>query len=198
MNYEYVEQLVNEAKDGKLKSKENLVIEFTPLINSISRKTFIHGYEIADIKNECFKTLFICIFKYQLETHRFVAYATNAIKNNINYLIKTIVNRSELDGFKTLSLSDNLENSLTSYTSSPEEEICNLCEYDELSAAIKNNLTEEETHLISFLFFKDNTLINYAYYKNISYVTALKRKKKVLEKLKKYVTGGNDLWQLTT
>lgn len=198
MNYEYIEKLVNEAKAGSLQAKENLTIEFTPLINSISKKTYIHGYDISDIRNECFKTLFICIDKYKLDTHRFVAYATNSIKNNINCLITKIINRSNMDGLNTLSLCDNLEYYISSYAPSPEEELCNSSINDELAFALNNKLSEEEKDLISFLFFKHNTLTNYSYYKNISYVTAHKRKKKVLEKLKKYIDGGNDLCQLTT
>ena len=52
-----------------------------------------------------------------------------------------------------------------------------------IMSAIKNNLSDSERHLVLFVFFKNNTLTNYAYYENISYVTASKRKKKALEKL---------------
>lgn len=58
MNYDYIEHLATKAKDGDLKAKENLIKEFTPLINSLSMRTFIHGYEKCDIKNECFLMLF--------------------------------------------------------------------------------------------------------------------------------------------
>ena len=36
------------------------------------------------------KSLFKCVSMYNLEKHRFVAYATNAIKNNMGDLIKRI------------------------------------------------------------------------------------------------------------
>lgn len=193
MDYECIEKLVNAAKAGDTKAKENLVMEFTPLINSISRRTFIHGYETCDIKSECFTTLFICISRYNTDSHRFVAYATNSIKNNINYLIRESIKRNKLDGFVTLSLDDKLIDFLPSAAYSIDEKLCCLDDYNDLSSAIKNNLTEEEKQLVSFLFFKENTLTNYAASNSISYVAASKRKKKVLNKLKKYINGGNEI-----
>lgn len=195
MDYDYIEKLVNAAKASDPKAKESLVMEFTPLINSIAKRTFVHGYEACDIRNECFSTLFICISKYKLDSHRFVAYATNSIKNNINYLIRESIKRNELDGFMTLSLDNKFIEFQPSASYNIDEELCSLDNYDDLSFALKNKLTEEEKHLISFLFFKENTLTNYASSKKISYVAASKRKKKALNKLKKYINGGNELWK---
>lgn len=191
MNYEYIEKLVIEAKNGDNAAKESLVFEFTPFINSLSRKTFIHGYEKSDIKNECFQTLFICISKYKVNSNSFVSYAINSMKNNVNDLIRKIVSRNELDGLYSLSLDDNLENSLSSETDQPDEKLCNECDYNSMLFAINNKLNDVEKDLIDFLFFKGNTLTNYAYYNNISRVTALKRKKKALNKLLEVINYGN-------
>lgn len=191
MNYEYIEKLVIEAKNGDKTAKESLVFEFTPFINSLSRKTFIHGYEKSDIKNECFQTLFICISKYKINSNSFVSYAINSMKNNVNDLIRRIVSRNELDGLYSLSLDDNLENSLSSETDQPDEKLCNECDYNAMLFAINNKLNDVEKDLIDFIFFKGNTLTNYAYYNNISRVTALKRKKKALNKLLEVINYGN-------
>lgn len=191
MNYEYIEKLVIEAKNGDNAAKESLVFEFTPFINSLSRKTFIHGYEKSDIKNECFQTLFICISKYKINSNSFVSYAINSMKNNVNDLIRRIVSRNELDGLYSLSLDDNLENSLSSETDQPDEKLCNECDYNAMLFAINNKLNDVEKDLIDFIFFKGNTLTNYAYYNNISRVTALKRKKKALNKLLEVINYGN-------
>lgn len=196
MDYEYIENLVSASKSGSEKAKEALALEFTPLINSICRRTFIYGYESSDIRNECFTTLFYCLHKYRTEAHRFIAYATNAIKNNINDLIKKTVKQNGLNKFITLSLYDEALDFLFSNENNLEENLCLLNDYDELSFVINNKLNTEERHLIIFLFFKGNTLTNYANYENISYVAASKRKKKVLNKLKINFDGGNDLWQL--
>ena len=197
MNYEFIEKLVSDAKIGDLNAKETLIIEFTPFINSISRRFFIHGYERCDIKNECFLTLCNCIYKYKLDTHRFVAYATNSIKNNLNILVTRIVKRNNFDGL--FSLSGDIDNTVSLNHLIEHENKSLEYEHDQLFSAIKNNLSDSERHLVLFVFFKKNTLTNYAYYENISYVTASKRKKKVLEKLKTLILfqGGNELWELT-
>jgi RNA polymerase sigma factor (sigma-70 family) len=191
VDYDYIEKLARSAKDNDAQAKEALIGEFTPFINSISRKIFIHGYEYCDLKNECFLTLLNCISKYDLSTHRFVAYATNAIKNNLNVLVIKSINQKDVDGL--FSLNDDVESAISLDGHIKEEPIH--LEYKLLSA-IKNHLNASERHLIIFIYFMKNTLTNYAYYENISYVTASKRKKRVLEKLKKYITGGNELWEL--
>jgi len=186
MNYEYIENLVLKAKNGDTLSKEKLAQEFRPLIINISKKTFLHGYDNHDIQNECYRTLFRCVFLYNVQNHRFVAYATNGIKNNINDLIKRVKTRSSAEGHEALCLSDNLEHSLPSTEDSLEDTLCAKCDYDELRFAI-NNLNEEEKELIKFVFFKNNTVKTYANKKNMCYSTASQRKKVALTKLSKYI-----------
>lgn len=68
------------------------------MILNISKRTFVHGYDLSDIEHEYYATLLKCIKIYDLDKKRFVAYATMAIKNNINYLIKKTCNRSSCEG----------------------------------------------------------------------------------------------------
>ena len=110
MNYKYVENLVRLSKNGDMKSKERLLEEFKPFIINISKRTFIHGYEFEDIMNECYKILLKCISLYKLENHRFVAYATNGIKNNINDLIRNSIKNNKISAYSA----DILVNSSTS------------------------------------------------------------------------------------
>lgn len=187
MDLNYIEELVTKCKNGDILSKEKLVQEFRPLIINISRKTFIDGYEIQDIQNECYKSLFKSVCLYNLERHRFVAYATNAIKNNINDLIKRIKTKSLTDGNDALSLHDDFENNLPSNDASLEDLLCEQCDYSDLKLAL-NNLNEDEKDLIDFIFFKNNTVRTYAYSKNMCYSTANLRKKVTLKKLHNYIS----------
>ena len=171
MNFEYIECLVTKCKNDDKLSKEKLAEEFRPLIFNISKRTFIDRYEIHDIQNQCYETLFKCVSLYNLEKHRFVAYATNAIKNNINDLIKRIQTRSYTDGNAALSLHDDVEKDLPSQDISLEDLFCDQCDYDDLRLAI-NNLTEEEKELIDFIFYKNNTVQNYACINNMCYSNA--------------------------
>ncbi len=98
MNYDYIEVLVKESKDGNEESKKKLMEQFKPYILNICKRTFIHGYDFQDIENECYRILFRCVEIYDLDKHRFVAYATNGIKNSINYLIKHNVKYNDING----------------------------------------------------------------------------------------------------
>jgi RNA polymerase sigma factor (sigma-70 family) len=186
MNFEYIEYLVTKCKNNDMLSKEKLAEEFWPLIYNISKKTFIDGYEIHDLHNECYKTLFKCVSFYNLEKHRFVAYATNAIKNNINDLIKRIKTRSATEGNDALSLHEDVERDFVSVDISLEDLFCNECDYKELRSAL-NNLSQEEKELIDFIFFKNNTVQTYAYFRNLCYSTANLKKKVTLKKILNHI-----------
>ncbi|NFG28248.1 sigma-70 family RNA polymerase sigma factor [Clostridium botulinum] len=192
MDLKYVEMLAKEAKNGDNLSKENLIEEFRPFIRNLSRKTFIHGYDKDDIENECYKNLFKCLNSYDLEKHRFVAYATNGIKNNLNDLIRKTKNRDNSEGSCALTLSDNLEDALPSNEPNLEDMLCNECDLDLLKYAIKK-LTKEEQELIDFIFFKNNTIRLYSNLKNMCYSTAAKRKMDILKKINKIFSGFNEV-----
>jgi len=182
MDFNYIEELVKKCKADDKLSKEKLAEEFRPLIFNISKRTFIDGYEMHDIQNECYRSLFKCVSLYNLDKHRFVAYATNAIKNNMNDLIKRIRTRSSTEGNEALSLHDDIEKDLPSHDISLEDLFCDRCDYEELRLAI-NNLNTEEKELIDFIFFKNNTVQSYAYFKNLCYSTACLKKKVTLKKI---------------
>ncbi|GEP65955.1 hypothetical protein CBE01nite_37230 [Clostridium beijerinckii] len=187
MDFNYIEDLVTKCKNNDELAKEQLVNEFKPLILNISKKTFIDGYDIYDIQHECYKYLFKCVSMYNLDKHRFVAYATNAIKNNINDLIRKIKNRSSTEGNAALRLYDDFEKDIPSQEVPLEDLLCDRCDYDELRSAL-NNLTKDEMELIDFLFFKNNTVKNYAYLKDMCYSTAILRKKVTLKKISNYIS----------
>ncbi len=184
MNFKEIENLVSAAKSHNEFSKVKLAEEFTPFIINLSNRTFISGYDTKDIQNECFRILFKCVSIYKLEKHRFVAYATNGIKNSINDLIRKSKNRSSSEGFEALTLSDNLEHILPSTDCGLEEMMCAKADYELLRQAF-NDLNEEEKELIIFVYFKNNSLQTYAYWKNMCYSTANRKKRAILNKMKK-------------
>ncbi|NFH89565.1 sigma-70 family RNA polymerase sigma factor [Clostridium botulinum] len=191
MNFKYVEMLAKKSKDGDNLSKEKLIEEFRPFIKNLSIKTFIHGYDRNDIENECYKNLFKCLKSYNLEKHRFVAYATNGIKNNLNDLIRKTKNRDNAEGSSALTLTNNLEYILPSNNENLEEILCNKCDLEILKTAIKN-LTEEEQELIDFIFFKNNTIRLYSDLKDMCYSTAVNRKTITLKKIGRIIGGFNN------
>ena len=188
MDFNEIEALVANAKAENKLSKEKLAEEFKPFIINISNKTFINGYDKQDIQNECFRILFKCVSIYNLEKHRFVAYATNGIKNSINDLITKSMNRSSSEGSEALILSDNLEHTIPSTADTLDDLLCNKADSELLIQAF-DNLTKEEKELIIFVYFKNNPLKTYAYWKNMCYSTATRKKKTILNKMKQHLTA---------
>ncbi|AGF56165.1 RNA polymerase sigma factor (sigma-70 family) [Clostridium saccharoperbutylacetonicum] len=187
MDFDYVEALVIKCKNNDELSKEKLASEFRPLILNISKRTFIDGYDFYDIQNECYHSLFKCVSVYNLEKHRFVAYATNAIKNNVNDLIRKIKSKSFINGYETLSFCDDFEKELPSEDISLEDLLCEKCDYEDLKLALKN-LTKDEMELVDFVFFKNNTLQKYASQKSMCYSTAILKKKLTLKKIFNFIS----------
>ncbi|MDR3593419.1 sigma-70 family RNA polymerase sigma factor [Clostridium sp.] len=182
MDYGHIEDLVSSSRIGDEKSKELLVNEFKPFIISLSKKTFINGYDKYDIQSECYKILFYCLERYDSKTHKFVAYAINAIKNQLSSLIKKSINRSNSEGNEALSLYENLENTLFSNEPNLEDSFCQKCDKENLNK-ILSNLSDDEKELINYIFFKNNTVRTYAFSKNMCYSTAILRKNNVLKKI---------------
>lgn len=187
MNFEYIEELVTKCKNDDKLSKEKLAAEFRPFILNLSRRTFIDRYDIQDIQNQCYETLFKCVHLYNLERHRFVGYAISSIKNNLSDLIKRIKIRNSTDGNDALSLHDDVENELISQEISLENLFSEECDYEELRFAI-SKLSEEEKAFIDFIFYKNNTIRTYSYIKNMCYSTACQRRDAILKKLFKSIT----------
>jgi len=50
-----------------------------------------------------------------------------------------------------------------------------------------NNLNKKEKELIDFIFYKNNIVQNYAYFKNMLYSTANLKKKVILNKIFDYI-----------
>jgi RNA polymerase sigma factor (sigma-70 family) len=183
MDYDKIENLVYLAKTGDTKAKETLTEEFTPLILKLSKNSFINSYESADIKNECFKTLFKCVCLYNSDKHRFVAYATNAIKNSINYLIRVSVRRSKTEGRDAFILDGKMENILY-YDDEADTLILSELYGSKLKAALES-LELQERDLLTFVYFKKYSLKRYSELKGIPYSTLLSRKNRILRKLRK-------------
>ncbi|ALB46556.1 sigma-70 family RNA polymerase sigma factor [Clostridium beijerinckii] len=182
MDFDYVETLVTRCKNNDEDAKEKLAYEFRPLIYSISKRTFIDRYNFHYIIQECYHSLFKSVSKYNLEKHRFVAYATNAIKNNMNDLIKRTRTRRSTEGSDALSLHDDVENDFPELEISTETSLCEMCDYEDLKLALEN-LNKEEVELIDFVFYKNYTVKEYAYFKNMCYSTAIQKKKNILMKI---------------
>ena len=188
MDYNEIEDLVKLAKDNDKNAKEELMVKFTPLILNLSKKSYVNSYEFADIKNECYQTLFKCVDLYNPERHRFVAYATNSIKNSVNLLIRTSIRRNKSEGPEAFTLDGKLENTLFSEIEDPNNFFINKLYITNLKAAVQN-LNLEEQELVDFVFFRKYSLKKYSKFKGIQYHLVITMKNEILYKLKKYLNS---------
>lgn len=186
MNNNYIEELVIDAKKGNNKAILNLIEEFNPLIFGLIRKTYIAGYEVEDLKNECYIILIKCIKLYNPEKHRFTAYATNAIKNGFYYLIRSSKSKRFIQIGDSLTSSGNLSDYQLSSNSNTEDNYINKCQYDVLYQAILE-LSPDEKQFIYKIFFEDISLKDYARGNNLSYSSVIRKKYAILKKLKKLI-----------
>ncbi|QAA31326.1 sigma-70 family RNA polymerase sigma factor [Clostridium manihotivorum] len=183
MDYKHIENLVLLCKEDNEEAKETLVSEFNPFIINLCKKSFVSGYEFDDIRNECYKTLFNCIKLYEPEKHRFVAYATNAMKNSVNCLIRKSVRRQLTDGSKVVMLDTNLENIDCCDMNYVEDIICQNQVKSQISSII-NTLNEKEKELVLYIFFKGYSMKKYSDFKMIPYYKVVDMKTSILSKLK--------------
>ena len=186
MNYDYIENLVKQCKAGNESSKEKLIEEFRPFIINLSKRTFIPGYDYDDFKNECYRILFRCILLYKIESHRFVAYATNGIKNSINDLIRRNIQTNNIHGSGTAAYDNYVDETYKTDTPEITDILCRQYDNDCLKYAL-NKLTEDEIDLIHHLFYEHKTLKSYTNEKGMCYSYAVKKKRYILDKLFMYV-----------
>lgn len=191
MNFNNIEDLVRLAKNNNTTAKENLIMEFKPFILNLSKRTFIDGYDFHDIENECYHLLLKSITRYDIKRHRFVAYATSTIKNGISLLIRNSLRRAKTDSSDSLTFDGDIENLDILSSSVVEEDICKLCEYEDVRFVIKK-LTAEEFELLDFIILKNNSIKTYSKLKNLRYSTAVYRKNSLLNKLNLYINKLNN------
>ncbi|MDS0527680.1 sigma-70 family RNA polymerase sigma factor [Clostridium sp. SHJSY1] len=186
MDYNYIESLVISAKSGNKTSKEKLINEFKPFIINFSKKTYIDRYDFEDVQSECYIILLHALDKYNPESHRFVAYATNAIKNSMYALIKKSIKNNQVQGLNTLTFDGDLSSLDKNKSNCIEDNLLFNINTTELFNAI-DKLTSSEKELLAFNIFRGNTLKSYAELKNISRSTATKQKGLLYNKLQQII-----------
>ena len=190
MNFNYIESLVTKAKNGDVSAKEIIFEEFRPMILNLSKRTFVHGYDFSDIEHECYATLLKCIKIYDLDKKRFVAYATMAIKNNINYLIKKTCSRSSSEGSEALILNGTLEHVLPSNNELVDVQVTDTILVESLYKYI-NKLTPQYKDILNFTLINNGSLKEYSKNNNINYPTTVNIKNRALNQLRKQIL----LWE---
>ncbi|QAA32560.1 sigma-70 family RNA polymerase sigma factor [Clostridium manihotivorum] len=183
MDYNTIERLVLLCKEENAEAKEALVDEFTPYIINLAKRTYINCYDFEDIKNECYSTLFKCVKLYDMRKHRFVSYATIAIRNSVNLLIRNSLSKKPKEGIEYVDIDEKIDKLEIFDDLNIEDLICDKLLLLNVDKALKN-LSKEERDLVIYIYFKDYTFKQYADLKCISYYKVMGMKERVLGKLK--------------
>ena len=184
MDFNEIESLVKLAKANDRNAKEELMMKFTPMILNLSKRSFVNSYEFSDIKNECYHTLFKCVSLYNLDKHRFVAYATNSIKNSVNLLIRTSIRRNGSEGPEAFILDGKLENTICSGLEDFDSLMLNKVYRNRLNAALQI-LSSSEEELVKYVYFEKHSLKKYSHFTGVPYPIVINTKNEILYKLKK-------------
>lgn len=192
-SYEKIEELVIKAKAGDQVAFEELLKSFRNFINKQIRLIYVNGYEEEDLIQVGNIAIFKSVNSYDITKGNFTSYVTLAIKNNLNYLIRSSAKHrfnASLENFTEEELSKKSEALGEDLL---EEEYLLKEEKVELLAAIEE-LKEKQKHLIYFLYIHDlGTMKNYAKIYGEKYDAVAKRKavacKNIKEILKKRRRG---------
>lgn len=182
LNFDEIEEIVKRIKESDTIAKEELMKEFDIIISCLISKTFIPGYDLEDLRNECYVALFNAVENYNIDQHTFVGYSVQAIKNHVNALLVKIKRKENLlKKFQSILVD-------TSAASSPESVDENLI-YEssyETFIEILENLTDEEKDMLVTVILRHYPLKYFAVERNFSYSTAAKRRQALLKKIKKH------------
>ena len=128
-------------------------------------------------------TYWVILKKYDISKHRFVAYATNSIKNNLCVLLQRSLRRSNSEGSKKLSF-DEIIDSMLDFNSTPELQFIEKDTIKALNKAIKQ-LNKDELYLYKYLYIDKKSIKSFSDLQSLSYSKAYKMKNDLLYKLNK-------------
>lgn len=183
MNYVYIESLVREAKIGNKNAQEKLFEEFKPMILKLSQKTYIDGYDFYDINHECYIALLKAIKLYDVSKHRFVAYATNAIKNNIKYLIRKSNSKGRSEIKDIFIETEILEQITQEHVPNLEDKVCDHLLMENIEEYI-NDVDPKYREILHYTLIKNETIKDYSKRKQVNYSTSVHMKKRGISELR--------------
>lgn len=186
MNYEHIEMLIKDIKEGDNSAKVTLFKEFKPYILAYAKKVYIKNYEIDDIINECYIALLNSIESYDCNRHRFVSYGTSAIKNQIKLLLRNTTNKDILNNDLICNFNDELDMIDSNILTTEEAYL-----FKEKILEIKETLSSKSPEYYSLykdVIINKNSLTTYSCINNIPYSKAYKMKKEVLNIINSSIT----------
>ena len=185
MNHYEIETCVIGAKNGNEEDLLKVLKQYKPFIFKTARKYNIKNHDIYDLEQIGYMAVINALAKYRTGSCTFSTYSYECIKNAFRYTARqNSKHKSELslnsavDPFgmnaEYIDCIDSLENL--------EETILNSEEASEMKKAV-SKLPAQEMELIMMVYYRGDTLKDYAEKKGMTYYQASKKKDLVISKL---------------
>lgn len=186
MDYKEVEEWVIRAKEGCQEYVQKLLNHYKGYIYKTASEFYLKNYEVEDFVQVGYIAVIKAISKYVPGTNTFCSYVMRVIRNAVLYQVR---HRSK-EGYE-VSLNNRVRDEegleyidIFATEKTLEDEVVAAETYEDLRAALEG-LTEEEKDLVYKLFYEKKKLATYARDHGITYITARRKKDRVLGKLRR-------------
>ncbi|RMC92321.1 sigma-70 family RNA polymerase sigma factor [Clostridium autoethanogenum] len=182
-----LEILLERAQSGDKNAVENICIKFNGMVINMAKCTYIKGYDMEDLIQEGRCSVIKAIGMYDINSkYPFAAYVKSSVKKNFYNMIRSNIRKVSCcslyskneEGCEFINMIASDENI--------EEDLIKRKLIIQLNKAM-DKLPEDKRNLIDWYYIQDKSLNEYAEKERISYRTAVYRKRKSLESLKKYI-----------
>lgn len=188
MNHYEMEAAVRRAKNGNKEELIKILDHFKSYIYKTARKYTIKNYDVYDLLQTAYVALINAVAKYRIGSNTFTSYAMISIQNAIKLTLRDNANSGteiSLNAPMTSDDGDSVEFlEMLKNDEDIEEKVIQTLQYGHLRKAIAK-LPSDEQELIIMVYYHKCPLTVYAKKKNISYINALRKRDKILEKLKR-------------
>lgn len=190
MNHIEIEACVIRAKKGHHEELLKIMEQYKPFIFKTARQFNIKNYDLYDLVQIGYVALTNAVTKYRTGSSTFSTYAYNSIKNAFRY---TARQNSRYD--EELSLNTPLNSEISSATEfidciksldDLEEDILRTEKIMEIRRAV-SKLPPDELELVIMVYYNGASIKTYAEKKGLTYLNAVRKKNKILEKLSMYI-----------
>jgi RNA polymerase sporulation-specific sigma factor len=190
MNHYEIETCVIRAKTGNQEDLLKILEQYKPFIFKTARQFNIRNFNNYDLVQIGYIALINAVIKYRTGSHTFSGYAFNAIKNSLRYTARQ--NKKYAEDL-SLNIPVSTNSSVTTEFIDCIEDFNNLEESiikSENMKAVRHavaKLPEDELELVLLVYYGGSSLKTYAEKKGISYLKAVTKKNKILDKLRCYI-----------
>ncbi|NLZ47386.1 MAG: sigma-70 family RNA polymerase sigma factor [Clostridiales bacterium] len=187
MKHFEMEAAVRRAKNGNKEELIKILDHFKSYIYKTANKYNIKNYDMYDLLQIAYVALINAVSKYRVGSNTFTSYAMISIQNAIKLTLRDNVSSSSEVSLNAPMASEDGDSieflEMLRDDEDIEDRVIKTLQYGYLRKAI-SKLPSDEQELIIMVYYHRCPLTVYAKKKNISYINALRKRDRILEKLK--------------